>query len=201
MLPKGVRGLPVQSTTPISSWSQRSSPVPQRWTSSIPRSRDPKDPSETRFRTMGYPEEWIEAYHPGGLHPIHVGDTLRDGRYQILRKLGYGAESTTWLVQDKVWVLQRWLGKTLSADGVVVLLPVLLSRSSARMRAPKSPTNCPSTKRSGKQHLEAAILSSSLAFCVRSMISSKRDRMAVIDALSLSLWALMPSSISNMCLD
>lgn len=45
-------------------------------------------------------------YRPGGLHPLRVGDTLRDGRYKVLRKLGYGDESTVWLVQDSVLVLK-----------------------------------------------------------------------------------------------
>jgi hypothetical protein len=51
---------------------------------------------------MNHPEEGIEAYDPEGLHPVHIGDMLRNGRYRVLRKLGYGVESTTWLVQDEV---------------------------------------------------------------------------------------------------
>jgi hypothetical protein len=65
-----------------------------------PPSHDPRDSSEWRFNTMTCPTEWIESYHPGGLHPVHLGDTLDEGRYRILRKLGYGAFSTVWLARD-----------------------------------------------------------------------------------------------------
>jgi hypothetical protein len=41
-----------------------------------------------------------EAYHPGGLHPVYLDDTLDDGRYKILRKLGFGTRSTAWLAED-----------------------------------------------------------------------------------------------------
>jgi hypothetical protein len=44
---------------------------------------------EWRFRVTSFPEEWIETYHPGGLHPIHIGDTLRNGRFHVIQKLGY----------------------------------------------------------------------------------------------------------------
>lgn len=48
--------------------------------------------------------ENVQDYTLGGLHPIHLGDTLNDGRYKILRKLGYGGYSTVWLAQDTRYV-------------------------------------------------------------------------------------------------
>ncbi|KAF7307241.1 Protein kinase [Mycena indigotica] len=39
-------------------------------------------------------------YHKGGLHPVHLGDTFAQGRYQVINKLGSGISSTVWLVQD-----------------------------------------------------------------------------------------------------
>ena len=45
-----------------------------------------------------------DDYKPGGFHPVHLGDTLNNGRYEIRRKLGYGAFSTIWLVRDTVYV-------------------------------------------------------------------------------------------------
>jgi hypothetical protein len=33
--------------------------------------------------------EPLHRYKPGGYHPIHLGDSLKSGRYQILHKLGW----------------------------------------------------------------------------------------------------------------
>lgn len=44
--------------------------------------------------------ERLEQYGPGGLHPVHLGDELQNGRYLIVRKLGHGAFSTVWLARD-----------------------------------------------------------------------------------------------------
>ncbi|KAJ9104152.1 hypothetical protein QFC19_004136 [Naganishia cerealis] len=45
-------------------------------------------------------EEDLEDYRPGGYHPIHIGDDFNDGRYTIVRKLGWGHFSTVWLARD-----------------------------------------------------------------------------------------------------
>ncbi len=37
----------------------------------------------------------------GGYHPVKIGDKFSDGRYVILRKLGWGHFSTVWLVHDR----------------------------------------------------------------------------------------------------
>lgn len=34
-------------------------------------------------------EDW-EDYCKGGYHPVHIGDTFSDGRYVVVRKLGWG---------------------------------------------------------------------------------------------------------------
>ena len=44
--------------------------------------------------------EDAELYKAGGLHPIHIGDTLKDDRYEIVHKLGFGSFSTVWLARD-----------------------------------------------------------------------------------------------------
>ncbi|KAI3338693.1 kinase-like domain-containing protein [Ustulina deusta] len=45
--------------------------------------------------------EPLRRYRPGGYHPIHLGDQLRDGRYKILHKVGWGGYSTTWAARDR----------------------------------------------------------------------------------------------------
>ncbi|OBT71805.1 hypothetical protein VF21_09380 [Pseudogymnoascus sp. 05NY08] len=64
-----------------------------------PPSRSPND-DERRFKSITSPCEWAEHYHPGGYHPVHLGDVFNDGRYKVIRKLGEGAYSTVWLARD-----------------------------------------------------------------------------------------------------
>ena len=44
--------------------------------------------------------EDIERYGPGGYHPVHLGDNLSVGRYEVTYKLGFGSDSTVWLCKD-----------------------------------------------------------------------------------------------------
>ncbi|KDR71391.1 hypothetical protein GALMADRAFT_144070 [Galerina marginata CBS 339.88] len=45
-------------------------------------------------------EDW-EDYVKGGYHPVKIGDTFSDGRYVVVRKLGWGHFSTVWLAKDQ----------------------------------------------------------------------------------------------------
>ena len=45
-------------------------------------------------------EEDSEDYCKGGYHPVNVGETFKDGRYVVTRKLGWGHFSTVWLARD-----------------------------------------------------------------------------------------------------
>jgi hypothetical protein len=101
ILTRRFHGLPVQRTAPIY-WFRQSSTAAQRSTTPVPLSRDPIDSSERRFSLRTEAEEWVETYHPGGLHPVEIGDALKEGRYVVFRKLGSGDESTVCLVYDKV---------------------------------------------------------------------------------------------------
>ncbi|RAK99538.1 kinase-like protein [Aspergillus ibericus CBS 121593] len=54
-----------------------------------------------------YTQEKFTRYQPGGYHPVSLGDTFKDGRYEVHHKLGWGGYSTVWLVYDlmqKQWV-------------------------------------------------------------------------------------------------
>ncbi|KAM5376126.1 hypothetical protein ACJA88_007237 [Fusarium oxysporum] len=45
--------------------------------------------------------EPMHRYRPGGYHPVALGDSLSDGRYKVLHKLGWGSYSTTWAAKDQ----------------------------------------------------------------------------------------------------
>lgn len=47
-----------------------------------------------------FTEESKEAYHPGGYHPVSLGDTFNEGRYEVHHKLGNNSDCTVWLVRD-----------------------------------------------------------------------------------------------------
>ncbi|CAG8225222.1 unnamed protein product [Penicillium salamii] len=59
----------------------------------------PPENGEFRFRSITLPCEWVENYHPGGYHPVILGDVL-NLRYKVIRKLGEGCFSTVWLAHD-----------------------------------------------------------------------------------------------------
>ncbi|CAG9465065.1 unnamed protein product [Pedinophyceae sp. YPF-701] len=44
--------------------------------------------------------EGKEGYKKGGYHPVTIGDRFKNGRYEVLGKLGWGHFSTVWLVLD-----------------------------------------------------------------------------------------------------
>lgn len=48
--------------------------------------------------------EPLDSYRPGGYHPVHLGDFLCNGRYELVRKLGFGESSTVWLATNTSYV-------------------------------------------------------------------------------------------------
>lgn len=52
-----------------------------------------------KFEITSGDAESAEFYHPGGFHPTHLGDVLKQ-RYKIVRKIGFGQHSTVWLARD-----------------------------------------------------------------------------------------------------
>jgi len=45
-------------------------------------------------------EEDSEDYCKGGYHPVQIGEQYNDGKYTVVRKLGWGHFSTVWLSKD-----------------------------------------------------------------------------------------------------
>ncbi|OAA82324.1 Protein kinase-like domain protein [Akanthomyces lecanii RCEF 1005] len=92
-------------TTPSSSLSPSTPSVPP--TTSLKRKRshltiaDVKDGYTTRpVSNLLWNQEFLTCYGSNGCHPVCIGDTFKNGRYKVIRKLGYGSSSTVWLAQD-----------------------------------------------------------------------------------------------------
>lgn len=62
--------------------------------------KDWKNYSKNDAKLSG--EEDLEDYCKGGYHPVKIGEKYKDGRYIIIRKLGWGHFSTVWLAKDNV---------------------------------------------------------------------------------------------------
>ncbi|ORY05114.1 kinase-like protein [Basidiobolus meristosporus CBS 931.73] len=45
-------------------------------------------------------EEDPADYRPGGYHPVKAGEQFNNGKYTVIRKLGWGHFSTVWLAKD-----------------------------------------------------------------------------------------------------
>ncbi|ATY59321.1 kinase-like domain [Cordyceps militaris] len=56
--------------------------------------------SSEAIRGLGSGEENIDRYCQGGLHPVCLHDTFKNGRYEVVHKLGWGRSSTIWLATD-----------------------------------------------------------------------------------------------------
>ncbi|KAI0873722.1 kinase-like domain-containing protein [Hypoxylon argillaceum] len=86
--------------------------------------------------------EPIYRYQPGGYHPIKLGDQLKNGRYKILHKVGWGGYSTTWAARDRMD--QRY---------VAVKISVAEKEDSREVRILQSISSLPRDTHPGQQHI------------------------------------------------
>jgi serine/threonine-protein kinase SRPK3 len=56
--------------------------------------------SKQSIQSRAFSEEDLSRYCTGGYHPVRIGDVFNNGKYRVLRKLGYGIYSTVWLARD-----------------------------------------------------------------------------------------------------
>jgi len=68
---------------------------PSAMTASPVSSSSPEDIAENTAD-----EEDSEDYCKGGYHPVSIGEKFKDGKYTVVRKLGWGHFSTVWLSRD-----------------------------------------------------------------------------------------------------
>merc|ERR1711939_863609 len=62
--------------------------------------RSPSTSSDDEDGQSVQDEEDTEDYCKGGYHPVQVGEQYKDGKYTVIRKLGWGHFSTVWLSRD-----------------------------------------------------------------------------------------------------
>ncbi|KAI0806602.1 kinase-like protein [Fomes fomentarius] len=107
-------------------------------------------------------EDW-EDYVKGGYHPVHIGDTFSDGRYLVVRKLGWGHFSTVWLAKDTklnrhvaLKVVKSAPRYTETALDEIKLLQRLITSSTPPVQpTPENPNPAPSPSQthSGRSHV------------------------------------------------
>ncbi|KAM5535771.1 hypothetical protein V8D89_010585 [Ganoderma adspersum] len=107
-------------------------------------------------------EDW-EDYVKGGYHPVHIGDAFSDGRYHVVRKLGWGHFSTVWLAKDTklnrhvaLKVVKSAPRYTETALDEIKLLQRLITSSTPPVQpTPENPSPAPSPSQthSGRSHV------------------------------------------------
>ncbi|KAL2355413.1 serine/threonine-protein kinase SRPK2 [Cryomyces antarcticus] len=83
--------------------AQPSTPLPHQkgsYTNPLARSPSSSSSSGEEGAENTADEEDSEDYCKGGYHPVQVGEQYKDGKYTVVRKLGWGHFSTVWLSRD-----------------------------------------------------------------------------------------------------
>ncbi|KXN87052.1 Protein kinase dsk1 [Leucoagaricus sp. SymC.cos] len=107
-------------------------------------------------------EDW-EDYVKGGYHPVKIGDVFSDGRYVVVRKLGWGHFSTVWLANDTKMDRHVALKVVKSAprytetalDEIKLLQRLIISSTPPVQPTPDNPNPPPSPSQShpGRSHV------------------------------------------------
>ncbi|KAJ4031212.1 hypothetical protein NW758_012565 [Fusarium oxysporum] len=113
-----------------------------------PPSKAPWEDEDFRFMRNGTACEWGEVYHPGGYHPVHLGDVIQE-RYHIMRKVGWGQYSTVWLAVDMKLTRYVSLKITLATQPQTTSREVSLYKSHLRNSCPGLVTLCDIIKITG----------------------------------------------------
>lgn len=95
----------------------------------------PSAASEASYESIFTDEEEKPSdYDKGGYHPVTIGETFSNGRYLIVRKLGWGHFSTVWLAHDThlnrhvaLKVVKSALHYTETAEDEIKLLQAVVS--------------------------------------------------------------------------
>lgn len=87
-------------------------------------------------------------YCPGGLHPIHIEDSLEFGSYKVIHKLGYGSSSTVWLARDG----------TLNSYIAIKILTAEASKIGNELGCLKFLSAMPRSKHPGQKYISASFL-------------------------------------------
>jgi serine/threonine-protein kinase SRPK3 len=96
-------------------------------------------------------EEALGAYGPNGFHPVNVGDVFEE-RYEVVRKLGFGRESTVWLADDKKY-LQLTCVSLIAREGRAVALKVIAAHAGGVELENLLKLKNISSEHPGRQHL------------------------------------------------
>lgn len=101
--------LPTSPASPLSG-SRSDATSPGRHLSSDASSLTATNPGFDPRRTAFHEEPYTLSPEDGpyGYFPMRLGQTLRGGQYKIVRKLGYGTNSSVWLAKETMCVLLRF---------------------------------------------------------------------------------------------
>ena len=70
-------------------------------------------PTKEDLEELEWPKVWPEdltstIINNGGFYPARIGESFDNGRYVVIRKLGFGNFSNVWLAKDRKLVL-NWI--------------------------------------------------------------------------------------------